>query len=263
MEIFPTSTIESKLDVLEPGSYVAITCSHTRGVEPTLGMAERLAARGFRIIPHLAARMVRDRAHLRDIIDRLNHIRIESLFVPGGDAEKPAGKYECALQLLRDIAELDHRFADIGVAAHPEGHPNVSDEVLLEQLSEKQQYANYLVTQMCFDPRALTDWNRMMREHGIHLPVWLGIPGAAERRKLITTGLRIGVGDSLRFLRKQGRITAALMGRKLYRPDRLLADLAPYLTDAELNIRGFHIFCFNLVEESENWRRDFLARLEA
>ena len=55
MEIFPTESIESRLDVLEPGSYVAVTCSPTRGVDVTLDMAERLALRGFKVVPHVAA----------------------------------------------------------------------------------------------------------------------------------------------------------------------------------------------------------------
>ena len=149
MEVFPTDTIEAKLDVLEPGSYVAVTCSPTKGVDVTLDMSERLALRGFKVVPHVAAKMVRDRVHLREIIAHLNDLPIISIFVPGGDAEKPAGKYETALDLLRAISEFDHKVTEIGVATHPEGHPSVDDDVLLEQLLKKQEFANYLVTQMC------------------------------------------------------------------------------------------------------------------
>ena len=82
MEVFPTSSIESKLDVLEPQSYVAITCSPTKGVDVTLDMAERLAARGFKVVPHIAAKMVRDDAHLREILKRLDDLPISSSVVP-------------------------------------------------------------------------------------------------------------------------------------------------------------------------------------
>ncbi len=122
MEVFPTDTIEAKLDVLEPGSYVAVTCSPTKGVDVTLDMSERLALRGFKVVPHVAAKMIRDRAHLREIIAHLNDLPIISIFVPGGDADAPLGIYDTALSLLRDIAEFDHKFTEIGVAAHPEGH---------------------------------------------------------------------------------------------------------------------------------------------
>ncbi|MDH5620700.1 MAG: methylenetetrahydrofolate reductase [Gammaproteobacteria bacterium] len=262
MEIFPTDTVETRLDVLEPGSYVAITCSPSKGVEETLAMSGRIAARGFRVVPHIAARMVRDKAHLREIMARLDDMPIVSLFVPGGDSATPAGKYIKALDLLRDIAEFDHRFDDIGVAGHPEGHPIVSSEVMIKELSKKQAYSNYVVTQMCFDAAIIGRWIRAIREAGISLPVWLGLPSASDRSTLLKTSLRIGVGNSLRYLKNHGKIAARLLRSKIYQPDDLLFELAPYIADPDLDIRGHHIYCFNQVEKAEQWRRQFLAGLQ-
>ena len=262
MEIFPTATIEAKLDVLEPRSYVAITCSPTKGVDATLNMSKRLADRGFKIVPHVAAKMVRDKAHLREIMARLDDTPISSIFVPGGDAAKPIGEYSTALELLRDIAAFEHRFTEIGVAAHPEGHPSVSDEVLTAELLKKQEFANYLVTQMCFDADIIGNWMRKIRDVGVTLPAWLGLPGVSERSTLIKTSLRIGVGDSLRYLKNRGKIAARLLQHKSYRPDDLLINLSPYLADPTLNIAGHHIYCFNEVEKAEQWRKQFIADLE-
>lgn len=261
MEIFPTDTVESRLDALEPGSYVAVTCSPSKGVEVTLDMSERLANRGFKIVPHIAARMVRDKAHLGEIMARLNDLPIISIFVPGGDAPRPAGDYSKALELLRDIAEFDHRFTEIGIAGHPEGHPAVSNEVLMEEMRQKQQLANYIVTQMCFDAEIIGNWVRGIRDDGITLPVWLGLPSVSNRVSLMATSLRIGVGDSLRYLKNNRKIAARLLRSKNYRPDDLLIELAPFLADPELNIKGHHIYCFNQVEKAEQWRREFLAEL--
>jgi len=258
MEIFPTKTIESKLDVLEPGSYVAVTCSPTKGVDATLDMSERLAERGFKVVPHIAARMVRNKSHLREIFARIDQTPIISLFVPGGDADSPVGDYAKALDLLRDMADIDHKFTEIGIAAHPEGHPVASDDELIEQLIAKQEYANYLVTQMCFDATRVDTWLREIRERGVHLPAWLGMPGAADRNSLITTSLRIGVGDSVRFLKKQGRKAAHLMANSKFVPDRLQLALAPTIANADLKVDGQHVFCFNQVERSEKWRHDFI-----
>jgi methylenetetrahydrofolate reductase (NADPH) len=261
MEVFPTDTIEAKLDVLEPGSYVAVTCSPTKGVDVTLDMSERLALRGFKVVPHVAAKMVRDRAHLREIIAHLNDLPIISIFVPGGDADAPLGIYDTALSLLRDIAELDHKFTEIGVAAHPEGHPAAIDDALLDALLMKQEFANYLVTQMCFDAEIMGSWLRTIRESGVRLPAWIGLPGVADRGSLIKTSLRIGVGDSLRYLKRNPKVAARLMLVNEYRPDDLLADLAPYLADPSCNIAGHHIYCFNQVEKTEQWRHSFLEGL--
>ncbi len=261
MEIFPTDTVEARLDALAPGSYVAVTCSPAKGVEVTLDMAERLANRGFKIVPHIAARMVRDKQHLGEIMARLNDLPVISIFVPGGDATRPVGEYSKALELLRDIAEFEHRFTEIGIAGHPEGHPAVRRDVLLEEMRQKQQFSNYIVTQMCFDAEIIGNWVRDIRGEGILLPVWLGLPSVSNRASLMATSLRIGVGNSLRYLRNHGKIAAKLLASRNYRPDDLLLELAPYLADPELNIQGHHIYCFNQVEKAEQWRRAFLAEL--
>lgn len=264
MEVFPTATIEEKLSVLKPHSYVAVTCSPTKGINETLEMSERLVKRGFKVVPHVAAKMVRDDVHLAEIMSRIKHLGVDSLFVPGGDAKVPAGKFSTAYELLREIAEYDHNLVDIGIAAHPEGHPDVDDEVLLEELLKKQEVSTYLVTQMCFDVEAIRDWLKIIRDLGITMPAWLGLPGVADRSSLLTTSLRIGVGDSLRFLRKQSKVATKMMFRsKTYTPDELLYGLAPELADPTCNIAGHHLYCFNQVERTDTWRHQFLNHLKA
>ena len=251
MEIFPTASIEAKLDVLEPESYVAITCSPSKGVDETLAMAERLAQRGFKVVPHVAAKMVKDQAHLREIMARLDDMPIESIFVPGGDVSRPAGKYSTALELLRDIAEFDHRFTNIGVAAHPEGHPAVSNEVLMEQLVKKQEFATYLVTQMCFDADIIGGWIREVRENGVTLPVWIGLPSVSDRATLMKTSLRLGVGHSLRYLKNHSNIVVRVLQTKPYRPADLLIHLAPQLSAPPFDLPSHPLYWFHPVVSAD------------
>jgi methylenetetrahydrofolate reductase (NADPH) len=262
MEVFPSPRVEHKLDVLEPRSYVAITCSPTHGVDATLDLTERVVRRGFRVVPHVAAKMVRDHGHLREIMRRLDDLGVDSIFVPGGDAPRPLGTYTTALQLLRDIAGIDHQLRNLGVAAHPEGHPAVDSETLLRDLSAKQPLATYFVTQMCFDAVALADWLRLIRARGITMTAWIGLPGVFDRAALLAASLRIGVGASLRLLRDRSALVGRLFGPKVYRPDAFLHELAPWLADPKLGIAGFHLFSFNRVEQSEHWRRQFVADLQ-
>ena len=261
MEVFPAAGIEDHLSCLPDNAYVAVTCSPKRGIGTTLELTERLVNSGFRVIPHVAARMVRERSHLEDILQRLDALRIDSVFVPAGDIAEPVGEYSASLEVLRDMAEIGHEFTDVGVAAHPEGHPLVDDATLLEALKAKQPYATYLVTQMCFDARQIIDWLRYIRSEGVTLPAWIGLPGAIERSKLVRTSLRIGVGESVRFVTKNIRLLGRFFGRRIYKPDDLLDDLAPYLDDPVCNIPGFHLFCFNLVESTEAWRLKKVASL--
>jgi methylenetetrahydrofolate reductase (NADPH) len=265
LEIIPTSTILERVVHLPQHAYVAITCSPVHGIEPTLALTAQLRAlpeeRRLKLIPHIAARMVRDRGHLREILARLHELQVESVFVPGGDAPVPAGEYHCALDLLRDMAEIGHAIEDVGVAAHPEGHPQAEAGELLRSLLAKQPLATYLVTQMCFDPAVLVGWLRRMRDAGVTLPAWIGLPGVADIPKLIALSLRIGVGQSVRLLRKQKGLVGKLISARPYQPDELLRGIREHLDDPRLHIPGFHLFSFNDVEATERWRQATLQRL--
>ena len=261
LEIMPANGIEDRLSVIPPRSYISITCSPAKGIGPTLDLMERLAGQGWHLIPHIAARMVRDKGELSEIMSRLDAAGIHSVFVPGGDAPEPAGEYDCALDLLRDMAEIGHRFEDIGIASHPEGHPLVGDAELLRLLQEKQKVSTYLVTQMCFDSNTLVNWLSQIRQAGVSLPAWIGLPGVADRTKLFKTSIRIGVGRSAKMLMNNKGMLKNMLTVKPYRPDDLVTGLAPYLDDKTLNIEGFHLFSFNDVERTEAWRKELLAQV--
>ena len=261
MEIFPANGIEEKLRVLEPNSYVAVTCSPTKGIGETLDLSERLIERGFRVIPHIAAKCVRDRQHVTEIVERLDRMQVDSIFVPGGDRSEPAGEFHTAYDLLKVIDEYDHNIREIGIAAHPEGHPDIDDASLMTELARKQPLAQYIVTQMCFDADLLGSWLVELTRRGITLPVWIGLPGAIERSQLLKTSLRIGVGDSMRFLRKRANIAAELMKSSVYKPDELVMQIARYQSMPETNVAGFHLFCFNQVESTAIWRNEAIESL--
>lgn len=265
LEVIPTRTLAERLACLPPTAYVAITCSPATGIGPTLDMVDELRAvgayRNMHLIPHIASRVVRDRDHLKEILQRLEAAGVDSVFVPGGDAPEPFGEYTNSLDLLRDLSDIGHNFRYVGVAAHPEGHPLVSDDLLLDLLKEKQKYANYLVTQMCFDPEALISWLKQIRAEGVTLAAWLGLPGVAEITKLISLSMRIGVGQSVSVLKKQKGLVRKLMTAKPYQPDDLLQGLLVHLDDPQLDIPGFHLFSFNNVEKTERWRLETLENL--
>ena len=87
-------------------------------------------------MPHLSARMVRDRAHLRELLAWLEGAGVDRAFVVGGDAKEP-GDYPDGLSLLRAMAELGHPLAEIGIPCYPQGHAFIADAPLLEALRAK------------------------------------------------------------------------------------------------------------------------------
>lgn len=255
-ELIPLRNLDAQADALPDRAAVSVTASAARGIEATVAASERLAERGFRVTPHLSARLIRDRDHLRALLDRLVAARISRVFVIGGDADEP-GAFPDALSLLRAIGETGVRFDEVGIAAYPEGHPDIPAARLLEALAAKQPFATSMTTQLCFDPEAIRRWLQARRDDGITLPVVIGLPGVAELRKLLSISARIGVADSRRFLRKNTRLVGRLVRPGGFDPDALLAGLAPLVVDPVLGIRGVHLYTFNQAEATADWLRAY------
>ena len=261
MEIIPVPGIEDRVSPLPSDMYLAVTCSPTKGVDETLELSEKLIGKGFKVTPHIASKCVSGEKHLEIIIKKLDELGIDRIFVPGGDRPEPMGDFSNASDLLRSLKKIGHNLKKIGMAAHPEGHPDVSNEVLMEALEEKKDLADFIVTQMCFDAKILNDWMVEIHNKGIDLPVWVGLPGVIERGRLLKTSLRIGVGDSLRFLRKKSQVATELMKSSVYNPDDLLKDITEQNDTNQSNLAGYHIYCFNQIETTETWRRSAISAL--
>ena len=93
------------------------------------------------------------------------------------------------------------------------------------------------------------------------LPVHIGIPGVIERRKLLSIAMRIGLGDSTRFLKKNTGFWGRLALPSRFTPDALVDGLADTLADERLAVAGLHINAFNQIEATEAWRAKRLAAL--
>ena len=259
-ELIPLSSAVEKAQALPPGCVVTVTASPSHGLEATLDLACDLMAMGHDAIPHLSAHMVRDPSHLSALLDRCRECGLHRAFVVGGDAKDRGSSYHDGLSLLRGIHELGSPFTEIGVPSYPEGHPDIADDVLLSVLREKQPLANYMATQMSFNPGAIASWIGRMRTAGITLPVHLGTPGVAELTKLMTISARIGIADSARYLKKNRSVVGHLI-KGSFGPDALLEQLAPTLADEAADIRALHVFTFNQVQATVDWQRRMLDQL--
>lgn len=266
-EVIPlTGIVEQVLAHLSPDDVVTVTASPRHGQEATLDVADALAAAGRTVVPHLAARMIRDSTEVDRVLARLADAGIGEVFVVGGDAARAAGDYDSALGLLEAMEERRrHHGHDlrVGIAGHPEPHPSAAPDQADAALRAKQRYAAGLVTQMCFDPAVLVDWIVDLRRRGVDIPVRPGVAGPVSTARLMRVGARIGVGDSLRILSRHRGGLRALMGPGTWTPDALLDPLLDAVaertaTHGDLGIAGLHLYTFNAVEESARWRRRVL-----
>ena len=180
----------------------------------------------------------------------------------GGDAEEPGG-YRDAIEFLADFLKTDHGLEAVGVTAYPDGHAFLSRDTLHGALHEKQRMLadagvqGFCTTQMCFDPDVIGKWLRTEREMGLTLPVHLGISGVVAKSKLLTMGARLGIGDSLKYLRKNMGAVLKMMTTVAYDPNDLLVPLSSDLLD--LGVTGLHVFTFNQVDATNTWRLGVLG----
>ncbi|MCM3804340.1 methylenetetrahydrofolate reductase [Streptomyces malaysiensis] len=261
-EILPFKSAEEKVLAHVPTDVaLTVTTTEAKGLGPTIDLAASLSKQGYSAAPHIAARLVRDRAHLSDIVDQLRDSGIDRLFCIGGDAAEPVGDYTDALSLLQGLRDLGHPFSSIGIGGYPEGHGSISDELIERALESKAPYADLIITQLCFDADTTIRWARKAQDRGITLPIRVGIPGAISRQKLIRVSAGLGLGQSARFLKKQQTMFWRFFLPGGYSPNKLIQKLTSAFAEQDNNLRGFHVFTFNDLDSTEAWRKAWLARL--
>ncbi len=238
---------------------LTVTASPVKGLDHTLELAAALAGHGYPVVPHLSARLVVDRSHLEELIARITEMGVRDVFVLAGDADEPAGAYEGAVALLEAMQEVGHPFEQIGITGYPESHPIIDDETTIAAMFAKARYATYIASQICFDSSVTVAWINNVWARGTRLPILVGIPGMVPRTKLLRVSTRIGIGESMRYLRKHNDFVTRFLKPGGFSPDRLLEGLAPVLSDPEQKVAGFHIFTFNDLADTEAWRQQKLA----
>ena len=138
-----------------------VTASPSKGLDSTVELSERLVRAGYGVVPHLSARLVRDRVHLDELLDRLLAAGIRELFVPAGDAAAPAGQFEGALALLEALGSRRAEFTEIDITGYPESHHLISDEeTTIRAMFAKAPTATQIIIRSASTPR----------------PSWIGSP---------------------------------------------------------------------------------------
>lgn len=264
-ELIPLKSVDAAIEALPPESTVSVTCSPVKGIPATIELTDRIAELGHTPIPHIAARLVSSKAETKQIASWMNDNHYRTMFLVGGDAEEP-GAYDEAKTFLADFLDCDHGVSTIGVTSYPDGHALIDADVLHDALHAKQAMLadagikGYASTQMCFDAEKIYNWIRAERESGLTLPIQLGVPGAINQAKLLSMGVRLGIGASLRYLRKNKGTVSRLVSPGGYDPNELLVPMSEDLE--ELDVTHLHCFTFNQVEATQEWRMATLADLD-
>ena len=102
--------------------------------------AAELIKSGFNPVPHFPARSIKNQAELKDYINRCKDGGVKQALVIGGSAQ-PIGDFHCSLQLLKTGLFEGWK---IGIAGHPDGSPDISDQDLEKAMIDKKPYADYI-----------------------------------------------------------------------------------------------------------------------
>jgi methylenetetrahydrofolate reductase (NADPH) len=261
-EVVPLKSLHAQIPHLPAGCSVSVTCSPTKGIEPTLELSAELNGAGHHAVPHIAARLVEGCEHVEKIAARINEHDITEIFVVGGDPD-PVGPYSDGVSLMRDLLPLCQTVRTVGFPAYPDHHTVIPDAALDDALLAKQSLVldlgleGFASTQMCFNAKAIEQWLTSQRARGFALPIHLGVPGAVERTKLVSLGTRLGIGSSLRYLRKNSGAIVRMFSPASYDPNKLITPIARRAD--ELNITALHLFTFNSIESTAAWQRKSLT----
>jgi len=228
-------TMKTDLSELPKVKDIYITMLPGDDYKGVANKAAELAKSGFNPVPHFPARSIKNQNELKDFVNRCKDGGVKQALVIGGSAQ-PIGDFHCSLQLLETGLFEGWK---IGIAGHPDGSPDISDEDLEKAMKDKKPYADYIVTQWSLDALPIAKFISKQT-----LPVHVGITGPLKISSLLKFANIVGAKNSINFLKSN--ITKAVDLLKPRDPN----DIIEQLKDSADN---FHIYTFGGLKETNKW----------
>tara|TARA_B110000444_G_scaffold136609_1_gene128229 strand:- start:107 stop:964 length:858 start_codon:yes stop_codon:yes gene_type:complete len=269
IEVVPNSAakVESFAEILPKNTRVYIAhLSEKEDIKTMVATAKRINEEGFSVMPHIPARIIKDKATLANWISMYrNEANVTEALLIGGGASQPLGNFDSSIQLIESGVFDDAGFKRLHIAGHPEGSkdidPDGSNANVSSALSWKQEFSNRtdaemaIATQFCFDATAVTKWAERLKQDGIDIPIHIGIAGPAKLQTLLRFSIECGVGPSMKILTKRAKdITKLLLP---YKPTEILEALADYkMKDPSLNIDQVHFFPIGGIKQTVDWVKE-------
>ena len=228
-------TMKTDLSELPKVKDVYITMLPGNDYREVANKAAELVKSGFNPVPHFPARSIKNQSELKDFVNRCKDGGVKQALVIGGSA-KPIGDFHCSLQLLETGLFEGWK---IGIAGHPDGSPDISDEDLKKAMNDKKPYADYIITQWSLNAKPIA---KFISEQT--LPVHVGITGPLKLGSLLKFANIVGAKNSINFLKSN--ITQAIDLLKPRDPNDLIEKLKG-------STENFHIYTFGGLKETNKW----------
>ena len=239
-----------------PATPIYVGASPARPLAAQIDTAIRLADAGFEPVPHIAARGFASAADLDRHLGRLHDdAGVRRVLAIAGDLATPAGPFHAAIEMIESGLLQARGIAEVGIAGYPDGHPRLSTTDLDRALAAKIDaavetgLAVHIVTQFGFSAGTILAWIGRLRDHGIDLPVRIGIAGPATLSGLLRYAGICGVAASAQGLARHAGLARHLFG--MVTPDAVLRPLAEAST--QLGEVAPHVFSFGGLATAARW----------
>ncbi len=249
--------------LIPQGTRINVTFLGNEDLEMRVAAAKAVKDAGFTPVPHISARRISSPAQLEEFLGALRDVgAADHVFSVGGDPESPMGPYGSSLDVIQSGRLLEYGVTEVSIAGYPEGHPDISNDVLWEHLEAKatalkeQGLGAVILTQFGFDTAPVVDWIREVRSRGIDAPIRVGTPGPAGIKRLLGFARRFGIGANAMIVKKYGFSLTNLMGTA--GPDRFVNDLGAIVDDdSATGDVGVHLYTFGGLLATAQWAQKF------
>ncbi|KAJ1939997.1 methylenetetrahydrofolate reductase 1, partial [Linderina macrospora] len=138
---------------------------------------------GIETVLHLTCTNM-DKSKLDSALEAAKNAGIQNILALRGDTPRDAeywsacsGGFSYAVDLVKYVREQYGDYFCIGVAGYPEGHTENNDkEQDFEFLCDKVEAgADFVVSQLVYDPRTFVEWEQRCRKAGIEVPILPGV----------------------------------------------------------------------------------------
>jgi methylenetetrahydrofolate reductase (NADPH) len=238
------------------GTPVYVSAVPKRPPAAQIETAARIAGAGFEPVPHISARSFASAADLDRHLGLLaDGAGVRRVLVIGGDLPASAGPFFAALEVIESGLLQARGIVEAGITGYPEGHPRLDAAVLERAMAAKIEAAAgtglavHIVTQFCFSAPPILAWIVRLRDHGIDLPVRVGLAGPTTLSGLLRFARICGVAASAQGLLRHTGLARQLFG--MVTPDTVLRPLAE--AAAGRASMAPHIFPFGGLATAARW----------
>jgi methylenetetrahydrofolate reductase (NADPH) len=258
--------VENAAGVIPPGTRINVTFLENEDLAMRVNAAAAVKRLGFTPVPHISARRLKSQDMLEEFLTALRAIdATEHVFSVGGDPAVPMGPYEDSLAVIESGVLQQYGVRDISVGGYPDGHPDIATDVLWSALEKKAAALSRLeipgtvITQVDFDVDRVLSWVAEVREHGVEIPVRVGVPGPASVKLLLGFASRLGLSTSTTIAKKYGLSVTNLLGKA--GPENFIRDLQAGLEPGQHGVVKLHFYTFGGFKTTAEWianhRQDF------